>query len=336
MTTTTTLSRRSFMASAAALAALGLAGCGSQGGSSAAPSTEGADAPKPMKLKVGTLPTEDLLPLWVALSKGLAEGKVEFEVVPFQAATELIAGISSGAVDMAMTDPMVAASVTAGGTPLQLAWVTLGETAQQGRFGIMTSPKTGITSLSQLDGVPVGVGSNTILEYVMDRLMLDAGIPQSGIKVEEMQKLPVRFQAMMAGEVKAAALPGSLLALGEAKGCITLADDTAGDNISQSVMAVRQNVIESPAGAAAVEALTEVWDAAVALINADRESFRSVLLENANLSDAVKETYPISEYPMASKPTSAMVDPVLTWMRDKGYLTVGLRYDESTGKFIKE
>lgn len=240
------ISRRSFVAALAAgslaVCASGIVGCSPAGSASSSKTS------KMGKVAIGTLPTEDILPFWVAQSEGRFEAEgIEAEVVSFQSATELIAGISSGNVQMAMTDIMVAASVFAGGTDLSLSWVTLGTTAAQGRFGIQTGPDSGITSLSQLAGVPVGVGTNTILEYVMDVLMERAGLSNEQIVTSELQKLPVRFQAMMSGEVKAAALPASLLALGEASGAITLADDTAGENVSQSVMAVRNDWLSGEA-----------------------------------------------------------------------------------------
>ena len=227
---------------------------------------------------------------------------------------------------------MVAASVFAGGTDLSLSWITLGTTAAQGRFGIQAGPDSGITSLSQLAGVPVGVGTNTILEYVMDVLMERAGLSNEQIVTSELQKLPVRFQAMMSGEVKAAALPASLLALGEASGAITLADDTTGENISQSVMAVRNDWL-SGEDAQTIETFKQIWDGCARDINAEPEKYRELLVKNANLSDVVAATYPISEYPLCQFPANDMVDPVMQWMEGKGYLTKDLVYDQSNGAF---
>ena len=298
-------------------------GSGSSGGSGTATS-----------FAVGTLATEDILPFWVAQDKGLfAESGLDVEVVTFQSATELIAGVSSGAVDLAMTDIMVAASMFAGGTDIQMRWVTLGTTPAQGRFGIMVNKDSEVKSLTDLAGVPIGVGSNTILEYVMDKLMEQAGVPADQVVVEELQKLPVRYQVMESGEVAAAALPGSLLALGEANGCRTIADDTQGENLSQSVMIVRSEVLNDPERASSIETLEDIWDEAASLINDAPEQYRSVLVANANLSEAVADTYPISEYPLCELPTDAMVEPVLSWMQEKGYLAKALSYDEATGKF---
>jgi len=343
--TTMNITRRSFLGATSLFSMAVLAGCagggsgsassGSASASSSASSSVSRSAAN-MPLVIGTLATEDLLPLWAAEKDGLYDQHgVKATITPFQSATELIAGVASGEVDLAMTDIMVTASMFAGGVDVQMEWVTLGTTADQGRFGIMVGPDSKITSLTELADVPIGVGSNTILEYVMDKLMEAAGVPDNQIKVEELQKLPVRYQAMASGEVAAAALPGTLLALGEANKCKLIADDTQGENLSQSVMIVRSDVLSASGRPEQIESLKAVWNEAAANINKDPEAYRKVLVENANLPAEIADTYPISTYPTVQLPTSAMVDPVLAWMQQKGYLTQHLTYDEKTGAFAK-
>ena len=246
----------------------------------------------------------------------------------FQSASELIAAVSSGSVDFAMTDPMVTASLYASGADVQIRWVTLGADASQGRFGIMTADPE-IKSLTDLAGVPVGVGSNTILEYVMDTLFERAGVAADQVKTEELQKLPVRYQAMAAGTVKAAALPASLLALGEASGFTVVADDTTGGNISQSVMISCKNAISTDT----VNAFARAWDAAVARINANPDFYRALLAQKASLPESIAQTYAVSSYPAAELPEQHMIDAVLTWMANKGYLNANITYDAATGCF---
>jgi len=287
------------------------------------------------KVVIGTLATEDILPMWVAEEEGMfTDAGMNVTIEVFQSATELIAGIVADEVDMAMTDPMVTAAIVANsGVDLQIKWITLGTTAEQGRFGIMTSADSGITSLQDLAGKGIGVGSNTILEYVMDVLMEREGIAPSDIVVEEMQKLPVRYQEMQSGAVAAAALPASLLALGEASGCVLIADDTTGENISQSVMVAHTDFLKKDNNAAIVEKIKSIWNDAVAKINANPEAYRALLVQKANLSDAVAATYPICEYPTSQLPTNKMIDPILTWMQEKGYLDKQVTYNASDGTF---
>ena len=149
------------------------------------------------------------------------------------------------------------------------------------------------------------------------------------MKTEELQKLPVRYQAMAAGTVKAAALPASLLALGEASGFTVVADDTTGGNISQSVMISCKNAISTDT----VNAFARAWDAAVARINANPDFYRALLAQKASLPESIAQTYAVSSYPAAELPEQHMIDAVLTWMANKGYLNVNVTYDAATGCF---
>lgn len=120
---------------------------------------------------------------------------------------------------------------------------------------------------------------------------------------------------------------------------VLLADDTTGENVSQSVMVVR-DTYNTGEGAKTLDAVRAVWDEAANLINADSEKYRTLLIEKANLNEQVAATYPISEYPMARNadgnpihPRSELIEPVLTWMSAKGYVTKNVSYDETDGSF---
>lgn len=333
------LSRSGFLALCAALP-LALAGCSSSQDSTSSQDgttkTEGSsDAATPAKVRLGTLPTEDILPMWVAEAEGLFEpAGIDCTVSTFQSATELIAALSAGEVDVAMTDPMVSASLYASGTDVRICWICLGTDASQGRFGIMTADGS-IASLGDLAGREIGVGSNTILEYVMDKLMLGAGVPADQIVKAELQKLPVRYEAMVSGQVAAAALPASLLALGEASGFVCVADDTTGENISQSVMIAREEWLGGEGGQAALDALKGVWNDAAERIDAAPEDYRTLLVEKASLAESIADIYPISTYPQAQLPSEQMVADVLGWMEEKGYLSEPLSYNAADGTFAK-
>ncbi|MDR3315643.1 MAG: PhnD/SsuA/transferrin family substrate-binding protein [Coriobacteriales bacterium] len=299
--------------------------------------TEGTGTGGARRVVVGTMVTEDLLPLWAAEQDGILTGDdfiVEIQV--FQSAQELSTAIAAGEIDFAMTDPLVAANLTAGGTPVTLEWVTLGATPAQGRFGIMASPESGITSLKDLAGVPIGVGSNTMLEYVMDSVLIDAGVPVNQIKKEEIKKIPVRYEMMASNQVAAAVLPATMLYLGESSGMVLIADDTKGKNLSQSVMVSRSAFTETPEGQEALAFVKQAWDTSAAQINKNPESYRALLVEKCSLPDPIADSYPVSDYPLAQRPGAETLDPLLAWMEEKGYLEQPLSYDPKTGEFRKD
>lgn len=293
---------------------------------------------EPIAIKIGTLTTEDLLPLWVAEQKGYfaEEGVSSVEIVTFQSPLEVNAALTSGSIDAAMGDALNAAALFAGGTEVRMPFVTLGEDPTQGRFAVVASPGSSATSIEDLAGVPVGIGSNTILEYMFDTMMAEAGVAEDKVLKEEIKAIPVRFEMLMAGQVKAAALPASFVSLAEKQGAVVVADDTKGDkNLTQSIFMVTEEYMDAPGGAETIEAVMRVWDRAVDDVNANPDEFRQTLVEKAKLPEVLKDSYAVSTYPMAKLPTSGMVDPLLTWMKSKGYLTVDLTYDDSNGTFLK-
>ena len=294
------------------------------------------------------MPTEDILPLWIAERDGLfAEAGVNAEVISFDSAQSLSAAITAGEVDMAMTDIMRAVKLCESGAPVVLEWVTLGETADQGRFGVLAPSDAPYNTLTEMaaygasgdapEGFGVGVGANTVPEYVFDMLCEEAGLEPGAIPAVEVASLPERYGLVASGNLGGAALPASLLTLGEASGLKLLADDTAGENLSQSVMVARAAFAEEHS--AAVEAVAEAWNAAVALCAENPDAYRELLAEKANINPSIAEGYPISSYPMElhdgqmQRPALEMVEPVLQWMKQKGYGGEGVSYDAVTGAF---
>jgi NitT/TauT family transport system substrate-binding protein len=279
----------------------------------------------PAAIKIGTLATQDALPLWVAEAAGYFEeqGIPSVEIITFQSATECQTAFTSGAVDALMTDIIVAANLQASGTPVQLATVMLGSEAAEGRFAVVAAPGSSVASMGDLRGVAVGTASATITEYILDKLMEEAGYSAADVKREEVGKMPVRFQLLMEGQLKAAVLPEPFVTLAEQGGAAIVAggDDTkAKQNVSQSVLCISAEYAETREGAAAVKAVLAAWDLAVADINAAPDDFRQVLVDKARLPEPLAGTYKVSTYPMAAPPTSDEIQTVLDWMTAKGYL----------------
>lgn len=339
------------LAGALALAACAaLAGCASpaqEGGQEAGSAEPAAD--DAAVVRIGTMPTEDILPMWIAEQEGLfAEVGVDAEVVSFDSAQSLSAAVTAGEVDMAMTDIMRAVKLCESGAPVVMEWVTLGEVADQGRFGVLAPADAPYSTLAEMaaygasddapEGFGVGVAGNTVPEYVFDKLCEEAGLEPGAIPAVEVASLPERYGLVASGKLAGAALPASLLTLGEANGMKLIADDTQGGNLSQSVMVARAAFAEEHPEA--VKAVAGAWGAAAILCNATPEAYRTLLIENANINEAVADEYPISTYPLATTaddeylhPTDDMVAPVIAWMQERGYGGEGVTYDAATGAF---
>lgn len=330
------MTRRALLAralSAATLAALLLvSGCaGGPRPADNAVDEESTQQVEPTAVKIGTLPTEDSLPLWVAESMGYfaTNGLSSVEIVSFQSAQERDAAFASGAIDAFMGDIIAAANLEAGGAPNTIKTVMLGADQSQGRFAIVVPPKSKVVSLAELKGVAVGTSSATIQEYVLDGMMAEAGLTDKDFKVEEVKKVPVRFELLMAGKLKAAALPEPFVALAQQGGAKVVGDDTqARANLSQTVLIFSDAYLAKQGGQEAATAVLEAWDVAVGNINIDPAEFRTTLVDKARLPEVLADSYTVNTYPTAAPPTQEQVDSVLTWMKAKGYLKADVGYPD--------
>jgi NitT/TauT family transport system substrate-binding protein len=335
-----TRSRHALLAIGVLLAlSLVASGCGkktetSTTGSGESTSTSEPTA-KPSAVRIGTLATEDSLPLWVAENMGYfsTEGLSDVKITLFQSAQERDAAFSSGAIDAYMGDIIAAANLEAAGSKNTIKTIMLGADQSQGRFGVATSPKNDdVTAgpnegMKQLAGEKVGTSSATIQEYVLDGLMSEQGVPAAQVEKEEVKKVPVRFELLMANKLKAAALPEPFLTLAEQGGAKLVGDDTkAQKNLSQTVLVFSDTYLATPGGAAAADAVLRAWDVAVGDINKAPDAYRKTLVEKARLPKPLETTYKVNTYPTAQVPSQADVDAVLSWMKTKGYLKGDVSY----------
>jgi len=271
----------------------------------------------PLTLRVGTLQTDDLLPLWVAEQQGLLkDAGLDVTIQVFQSAQEQLAAVTAGQIDAIMTDMVVGLQLPSSGTPMK--FVTIMQSAPA---GVVAGKGTGITTAADLAGVATGCASPTILEYIYDKALTDAGVPADQIKTTEIKKLPVRLQMLTSGQIKAAVLPWTLYQLAIAQGASPVIGlDQAGPYTS-TVLAFRQAWLDQAGSADNVTALLAQWDKAVAIINADPDAQRALLADKTSLPSPLDTTYPVRQYPQSGPPPVQQVQDVIDWMTAKGYMT---------------
>ena len=277
-------------------------------------------------LRVGTLQTDDLLPLWVAQQQGLLDDAgLDVDIQVFQSAQEQIAAVTAGQIDAIMTDQVVGIQLAAAGTSMKFVTVM-----QAAPAGVVASADTGITTPADLAGVETGCASPTILEYIYDRALSEAGVPDDQIKTTEIKKLPVRLQMLTSGQIKAAVLPWTLFQLALDQGAVSVVGlDQAGPYTS-TVLAYRADWLALDGASDAVTALLGQWDKAVGIINADPNAQRALLADKASLPAPLDTTYPVRTYPLSGPPPTQQVQDVIDWMSAKGYLTTPLSVSDVT------
>jgi NitT/TauT family transport system substrate-binding protein len=289
--------------------------------------TKAPDNNQPTKtVKIGVLPIEDNLPFYVAEKDGLyAKEEVHVELVSFSSALERDTALQAGQIDGEVADMVAVALLKKIGTDVKIASIGLGATPKEGRFAILSSPKSSIKNMAELKGATLGISQNSIIDYVSDQMLLDKGVVLNDVKKMSIPKMPVRLDMLLSDQINAACLPDPLASLAQAKGAHVIMDDTY-RNISQTVFLFRtKSIQENPQG---IKAAVRVYGSAGQTLSKNPDQYRSLFLEKAQIPAELKEIYKTPTFSKLQLPTEEEVNSVMKWMVDKKLIPQAYSYQD--------
>ncbi len=268
-------------------------------------------------LRLGVLLIEDSVPLYVAEQENLyAAHDIKVELIPFLSALERDSALTAGAIDGAVSDPVGALLFDRGRGIIKITSLLLGKTPEEGAFAILASPGSDLHTVGDLKNEAIAVSNATVIEYVTERLLEDAGFSPSEIHTIDVKKMPIRMQMLLAGSVKAATLPEPLASIAVSKGARMLLRDTdSTSSLSQTVMVFRTQVLAGRS--AEVERFFEALTQAVEMINASPESFRGLFVEKSRVPPFLAEKYDIPRYPLPEAYDRKLYAQVMDWLISK-------------------
>lgn len=284
-----------------------------------------AAADKPTVIKFGTLPVLQALPLFVAEEKGLfAKHGLNVELVTFGSAADKDIALAGGAVDGCFADLVTPTVLKANGRDVAIV-ATNYATTNRRMFAVMVKPGSTITDASKLAGVPVAVSSNSVVHFVTQKLLTDAGVPADKIETVESKNIGLRLQMLLAGQIEVATLPEPLVTVAEGKGAKALADDR-GLDASQTVLVFSRKFLKDHPDA--IKKFVSVVDEAGQLINKEEAVARAAMETRKLLPEALKDTYPAPKFPRVKAPSKEAVGHVADWLHKKGVTPNKVKYDE--------
>lgn len=279
------------------------------------------------KLKVSLIPVLDVIPILVAQQNGyFAEQGITVEGIPVKSAQEQVALVQSGQVDGMLTDLITVGIFNKQVSRVKAVYRARIPYPQAPVFRVLAAPNSTIKSPADLKGVPIGISQNTVIEYVTAYLLESAGLKPEEIKVEEVSAIPVRFEQLMNGNLKAATLPDPLAQGAIAGGARLIIDDAQRPERSQSVLAFRVEVLKEKPNT--VRKFLAAWEKAVAELNAHPEKYQGLLIEQGRVPKSIENSYKMPPFPGRGVSSEADVADVIKWMRAKGLLARDVPYQE--------
>jgi NitT/TauT family transport system substrate-binding protein len=283
--------------------------------------------PEEPKLKLALIPVLDTIPIFIAEQNGyFAEQGIIVETIPVKSPQERDVLVTTGQVDGVLTDLQSVGLLNKDTTKLKAVYTSRRPFPNAPIFRILAGPKTAFNAPADLKGVPIGISANTIMEYLADRMLASEGLKPEEIAKIEIGQIPVRFEQLMNGNIQAAALPDPLGQGAMAAGARLIVDDTKYPQFSQSVLAFTADTLKNKPNT--VTKFLAAWEKAVNELNAHREKYQGVLIEQGRVPKSIQNSYTMPPFPGRGVPSEGEVTDVVAWLKAKGLIGRDIPYSD--------
>jgi NitT/TauT family transport system substrate-binding protein len=277
-------------------------------------------------LRFGTLPVIQALPLFVASEKGFfKEQGLEVELATFNSAMEKDVAFTSGQIAGYFGDTMTPMVLEANKVPIKMVATIFNTTGGRRMFAILAPPRTPHKTLAEAAGAGIAVSSNTIVEYIMFKVLESRGILPAHINTIEVKNIPIRLQMLQSGQVGGAILPEPLVTLAEANGARVLADDS-GRGISATVLAFSDRFLKESPGS--VKAFLAAVSRAGSYIHGNPSDVRPIMNRSCQVPEPLHQKFAVPAFPKLSLPEQSHIMDVYGWLRAKGIIKAEMTFGQ--------
>ena len=292
-----------------------------------------ASAQKP--LRVALLPIIDSLPFYVAEQHAyFEEAGVPVEAVKVASGAARDQLMQAGQIDGMLNEIISSANFNRDRPRVQIVSVVRAARPGYPLFRLLAAPGSPHRTVADLARVPIGISRHTVIEYVTDRLLQNAGLQPAQIHKQSIPAIPERYQLLIQGRLAAAMLPDPLAMSAIEAGAVLVADDTPVADYSLSVLTFAVTAIEEKH--AQIQGFITAWQRAAAAINAAPQSQRTLMLEKIRIPPNVRDSFRIPPFARDRVPTSAQWEDAMAWMQARQLLSTPLPYRGSvTDRFIR-
>lgn len=264
-------------------------------------------------LRIALLPIIDSFPYHVAQAEQLfTKAEINVTGLAVSSAVDRDQLMQSGAIDGMLNELMTTANFNRHESRVKIVSVVRAADQTHPLFRILGAPGSTLQQASDLAGIPIGISRNTIIEYVTDRLLQHAGVPENAIRKQSVPSIPERYQLLLQGRLQAATLPDPLAQSAMASGAVLLIDDRAIAGRSLSVLSFTNQALQEKRPV--IQRFLEAWNLAAQRVNTDPEAYRTLLMAKIRIPPNVQADYQIPPFAYRQLPDRNQWQDVMTWM----------------------
>jgi NitT/TauT family transport system substrate-binding protein len=282
----------------------------------------------PISIRIAVLPLIDTLPIYVADKEGLfIESGVIVDFIPVSSAPERDQLLAAGQADATVNE--ILSDMFFNKDSIQMIVVRYAQMASKdsAHFYILASEKSKIVNVNELVDVPIGISEGTIIEYVTDKLLMNAGLSNSEIIKVSIPKMPDRMALLASGELSAGVLPDPLASLAIQQGANVILDDRNFPSYGASVFSFTSQFVDQYP-----EVITKFLAAieeATTLVNSNPEKYTELLSDKQLVPTSLIGNYAIPKFPQAGITSEVEWNDALSWAKEKGLINSDISYSDS-------
>lgn len=277
-------------------------------------------------LRFGILPAKPSFPIVIAKEKGFFEEEnLDIEVIAFSSPNDRNVALQAEKIDGGIADIMTALQFKKSDFDI----VITSDINED--FKLLTSTKSQINNINELDGKTVSLVPGFILEYIMDEIALKNNIEYKTVTVPS---IPARFELLLANKVDSVIFTEPQASMLAARGANIIAG-SEDYGIKAGAVIFNQEVLN--ANPEAIKGFYKGYNKAVAYLNtAQPEEYSSLLSKYGIPKEITQFLKGNLKYKKAAEVSNEDYQSVLEWNSSKEEYNQKYKLEEiSDFRFIK-
>lgn len=293
------------------------AGCGQENSASVSAKT----------ITIGVMPDMESIPFVIADRNGyFAQEGVQVKIVPFKSAKDRDSALQAGQLDGVITDILAVVFANEGGIDLKICAKT------DGNIELIAGKDSGINSIAELKGKSIGLSSNTIMEYTVDRMLEADQIKPGDVKKEIIPQIPTRLEMLQGGQVDAAIMPEPWTGVAVKDGARVLNSTDQMANKAGAIAFTAQSLQDSPAE---IKAIFRAYNEAVEYLQKEPPaSYVDFIIQSQGFPAEARDIIKLPRYSKAELPSETIFNDVVKWLKDKSLIKGSYEYNSLTDKEV--
>ncbi len=272
-------------------------------------------------LTIGIMPDVESIPFIIAEKNGyFAKEGVTVKIVPFKSAQDRDSALQSGQLDGMITDILAVVFANEGGINLKIC------SKNDGNIELMAGTASDIHSITDLKGKNIGLSSNTIMEYTVDKMLEAAQLKPEDVNKIAIPPLPTRMEMLQGGKVDAAILPEPLAGLAVKNGARILNSTDDMGNKAGAIAFTAQSLEENPAE---IKAVFKAYNDAVDYLQSEPSAGDiDFIIQAQGFPAEIKDSFVLPHYTKAELPSEMIFNDVVQWLQDKKLINGNYEYTD--------